>query len=95
MRTLKCDPTVEVKGQVMMSFLKNLNADEIHPYLVKYELTDLTPEAWYPAQRFLDVLNDLATCGNLIAIGLAVVSHMVLPPELDNVPLPAIIFRLN
>jgi hypothetical protein len=78
-----------------MSFVENVTAEEIQPFMEKHDLIHPEPNAWYPAQKFLNVLNDLATASiltsNLVSIGMAVISHMVLPPELENAPLPAIL----
>jgi len=51
MRNLACDPQTEMIGQTGLSFVDNLQAEEVEPYLVKYGLTDVKPEQWYQALK--------------------------------------------
>ncbi len=88
MRHLTCDPNVEVYGGGMQMFLLNLNAAEIAPYLEKHGLSNFQPDAWYPLERFLNVLNDLAATSNVmsnyVAIGMAATKVDIesFPPEM-------------
>jgi hypothetical protein len=95
MRILTCDPQTEIIGQTVLSFVDNVQADEIQPYLVKYGLEHIQPELWYPAKKQLDMMNDMARevnlSSNLVAIGMAIVEKMLLPPEMETAPLANIL----
>src|SRR5262249_38601130 len=94
-RTLTCPANAEVLGAPMQSFIDNVQADIIYPYLEKYGLTRIDPDQWYPLETWLKVLNDLAAgtniSSNMVAIGLGVVNNMLTPPEMDVAPLSAIL----
>ncbi|MEP7285397.1 MAG: hypothetical protein ABI947_06485 [Chloroflexota bacterium] len=91
MRTLTCDPKAEIIGQTMLSFIDNVQSDDIQPYLVKHDLTVIHPQEWYPLQRYLNLLNDMAAGTNLseslVAIGMAITRTIIVPPELENASL--------
>ena len=95
MRKLTVAPEVEVIGAVMLSIVNNVRADEIRPLLEKYDLTDIDPQQWYPAHRWLSVMNELAESdgftSNYVAIGMKVAENVVLPPQLQGAPLSKII----
>lgn len=88
MRTLTCDPNVEVRGEVMLSLLQNIQAKAIEEYVQRYGLTDVQEGYWYPIQPFLDLLNDLAAnvnqTTNFVAIGMSVAATSVMPAELGQ-----------
>jgi hypothetical protein len=79
----------------MASFIDNVQADTIYPYLEKYGLTEIDPDNWYPLQTWLDVLNDMATgtniSSNMVAIGLGVINNMVTPPGMENATLQEVL----
>lgn len=95
MRHLTCDPNVELIGQTVLAFRDNLNKNEIIPYLEAEGLVDLKPDQWYPAYKLLNVLNELGKTGNMssnyVALGMSTVEKMVVPPEMEALPLEAIL----
>ena len=95
MRILTCDPDVEVIGAVMLSIINNLQANEIRPILEANNLTEIDPETWYPAERWLKVMNELAESPNVttndIAIGMKIAENVVLPPQMQDAPLSKIL----
>ncbi len=97
MKRFECPPDTEIKGEVLLPFINNLNADMIRPILAKHNLTEINPEQWYTLQRWLDVLKDLSTQDesmfNFVAIGLAVGETAPLPPGIEQVPFE--VFFLN
>lgn len=99
MRQLTCDPNVEVIGAAMLSILENLRVEETRPLLEKYNLTAIEPQQWYPAQRWLSAMNEMASApdvtSNFVAIGMEVAENVILPPELENATLPQILGRWN
>ncbi len=99
MRHLTCDPKTEVIGQTVLSFIDNVQADEIRPYLAKHGLADIKPDVWYPCHLWLDVMNDLAKetnlSSNLVAIGMGVVDKMLVPPEMEKLTVGDILMGWN
>ncbi|MBI1258821.1 MAG: hypothetical protein GC204_15230 [Chloroflexi bacterium] len=95
MRTLTCSPTVETLGAPMLSFIENMEAETIYPYLEQYGLTQIAPNQWYPLQTWLNVLNDMAQgtnlTSNLVAIGLEIIGNVVMPPELERASFPTVL----
>lgn len=95
MRYLSSEPNVDVIGAAVISIVDNLQSDEIQPLLEKHGLTNVQPETWYPVEKWLGVMNDLAqdanTTPNYVAIGMAVAENVVLPPELQSASLADIL----
>jgi len=95
MRILTCDPETEIIGQTVMSFVDNIQSEDVQPYLIKYGLENIQPDQWYPAKRQLDMMNDMAQganlSSNLVAIGMALIENMLLPPGMDKAPLSAVL----
>jgi hypothetical protein len=88
MRHLTCDPKVEVRGEVLLSLLENMNAKDIAPYIEEHGLVDIRAGGWYPIQDFHNLLNDLAAHANqspnFVAIGMSIAETAHMPPELGE-----------
>ncbi|MEO1286354.1 MAG: hypothetical protein AAFV93_01195 [Chloroflexota bacterium] len=88
MRKLTCEPNVEVIGSIITTLLDNLQASETQLYLAKHGFEEIDPNAWYSASDWLNVLNDLGEhtnmTSNLVAIGMKVADHAILPPQMQN-----------
>lgn len=88
MRTLSCDPNIEVLGINMLALINNLQANEIQPLLEAHNLTNIDPDTWYPAKRWLELFNDAmqrpGSMGNLVAVGMAVATNLPLPPNMQD-----------
>jgi hypothetical protein len=91
MRTLTCDPSLELVGQTALAFFQNSEVDEIEPYLEKYHLDHMEPTQWYSATNFLAMLNEMAQHTNftssLVAVGIQVPMKMIVPPEMEKASL--------
>jgi len=85
--TFTCDPTIELTGFTVLSLTENLTSDDIYPILVKHNLTEIDPDAWYPLQAVLNVLRDVYESEdgmlNLVSIGMGAARQSLqhLPPE--------------
>lgn len=94
-----CDPNTEVIGQVMLSYIDNLQTDLMRPILEKHHLTNIEPDTWYPLQPWLNFIQELSTLpgfsSNMIAVGLKVAEYAVKPPEMANVTLEQILEGWN
>lgn len=94
-----CPPQAEVIGQVMMSYIDNIQAEEIRPLLEKYGVVNIEPEAWYKLQPWLNVINELSKqpnfTSNMVAVGLKVAEYAVMPPEMKDVTLDMILMGWN
>jgi hypothetical protein len=97
MRTLTCPPESETIGFNIMAFLGNLQGDRTSLVMEKYGLLDIDPESWFPTQKYLDALNELAISpdfsSSLVAIGLEVGMMPLLPPDLENPTLEQVLMR--
>ena len=93
------DPNAEVIGQNVQAFIQNLQAADIKPALERHGLTQIDPTAWYPIQKWLDVLSDLSgesgAMFNFVAIGAAIAQTAMLPPEVEKLTFEQIIFGIN
>lgn len=90
MRTLTVEANVEIIGITMNSIIENIRADHIQPFLEKHSLTKIDKEKWYPAEKWIGVMNDIgddASSGDFVAIGMKVAENVVLPPQLQDAPL--------
>lgn len=94
-----CPPEAEVIGQVMLSYIDNIQADEIHPLLEKYGVANVKPDEWYRVKPWLDVINDLSKepnfTTNMVAVGLKVAEYALMPPEMKDVTLEMILMGWN
>lgn len=95
MPRMTCDPETEVIGQVMLSYIDNLQSAAMRPKLEKYGLLNVQPEKWYPLKPWLDFINEISTepgfSANMVAVGLKVAEYAIMPPEMKNVTLPQIL----
>lgn len=95
MRKLSCEPGIEVIGASMLSIIDNAQAEEIHPLLLKHDLTNIEPQAWYAANRWLEVMNEMSAgfnaSSNFVAIGMMIAQNVVLPSNMENATLPQIL----
>ena len=95
MRHLTCEPDIEVVGVGVLSMIENLRSEYVRPLMEKHGLTNVNPENWYPAQKYLDVLNDIYknpnASTNFIAVGMKIAENVVLPPDMQNPTLPQIL----
>jgi hypothetical protein len=64
----------EVIGIAVLAFIRCVNAENIKPYLEKYNLTQIDPHTWYPTKLFCAVLSDMADAGgamfDFVSIGM-------------------------
>lgn len=90
MERYTCDPKLEVMGFVPLGFFGNLQEDTIRPILndLGLNITQFQPDAWYPFQLVLDILDRFQQYGdtmfNYVAFGMRVAETAYLPPELSS-----------
>ncbi len=93
------DPNTEIIGYNVLSFIQNVQAEEIKPILAQSGLDQIEPEAWYPQQKWLDVLTTLSgrssAMFNFVAIGTAIAETAFLPPEVERMSFEQVIFAIN
>jgi len=92
-------PDHEVPGRIMVDFANAIGSNEILPYFEKHGLTNIDPNAWYPHQKFLDVLNELnerpGATYNFVSIGMKQAEHAVVPPGFEKLSLLNILMGSN
>lgn len=69
------DSNTELNGSTVLSFIININHQNIEKILKTRQLDNIDPEQWYPMQDVLDVFNDISetlnASANFVAIGVA------------------------
>lgn len=74
----------ELIGHAVLAFVQCINAENIRPYLEKYQLTQIDPHNWYPTRLFCAVLSDMAESGNamfdFVSIGMKLADLIPDPP---------------
>ncbi len=97
MRTLNCSPAVEVLGHKMLSMIDSLSTEVIEPILKRHGLDNIEPDAWYPAQDWLNVLNDLLAERpwetEFVGTGISIAENGSIPPELEQASLETVLAR--
>ena len=84
------DPNAELGGATAVSFLTNINHENIEQILKKHHLDDIKLDQWYPLQSVLNVMSDISEgmdySANFVAIGLeaGVLGTKMLPPSMAN-----------
>ena len=79
-------PDAEILGAVLLSFVQNVKADELMPFLKKYGLDEMDPNKWYPQQLILDFYKGMADntinmSENMVAIGIKSVETVPQNPD--------------
>lgn len=99
MRTLTCPPEAETIGQVLSAFSENIQGNDVEPIMAKHQMVGLDPMGWYPVQRLLNALNELAenpnTTPNLVAIGMKIGEMVPMPPGMENPKLEEVLAIWN
>lgn len=86
-------PDAEILGQVILDFKQAIGSGHFQHYFESRGLVNLQPDVWYPAQPWVDVLNDIAALGSgkamfdFVSIGIRQLELAVMPPEMDSIPL--------
>jgi hypothetical protein len=58
------DQHVEVLGAVIIAISQSINSEELVPILEKHGLTKIEPMKWYPANTWIQALEDVASHTN-------------------------------
>lgn len=53
-RFVASSPEAQVKGQIVLSFLENIESALVAPLLPKYGLEQVDPDGWYSQQTWLN-----------------------------------------
>lgn len=92
-------PDTEMLGQVILDFERAIGSRDFWPLLDKHGLTHLEAPRWYPAQPWVDVLNEVAATPtgmfNLVAIGIRQLELAQMPLEFNYLPLRDVLSRMD
>ena len=84
-------PDHMMHGQNILAHEEAIGSEHIRPFFEKHGLVNIQPEGWYPEQRWLDVLSDLAdqpdAMFDFVAIGLKIAQNADMPPGFETLPL--------
>jgi hypothetical protein len=96
------DPNTEILGQAMLSFVECSNKETLIPFLGKHDLSNIQPDQWYPVQRWLDVLSDIAeqhvgmeATFDFVSVGIKTAETVVYPPQFLALPFEEAMFLSN
>lgn len=88
MRQFSCPPSVEFIGQNVRAFIENLQEIEVKPIVAKYGFENVDPNSWYPANKWMDAMNEMAKnpnfSSNMVAIGMKIGEIVPMPPTMPN-----------
>lgn len=91
MSLFKCDPGMEISGNLVISLLVNLQAANFQPFLQKYGFVDVKPDQWYSYQDLLNVFKEVSeqpgAMFDFVAVGMAAVDRFDLPPDIASMSL--------
>ncbi len=91
MPTFKCDPGMEIRGNLAMSMLVNLQAEDFQPFLQKYGFASVDPDQWYSYQDLLNTFKEVSELPgamfDFVAVGLAAVDRYELPAHIASMTL--------
>ncbi len=85
-------PEAEVRGETMIAFSENLEAEAMQPILEQYGAANIQPDQWYSHQLWMDILKALEThLGNnasqaFVAFGRKVVETAAMPDAIQSIP---------
>jgi hypothetical protein len=82
---------MEISGNLAMSLLVNLQAEDFQPFLQKYGFADVKPDQWYSFQDFLNIFREVSqqpgAMFDFVAVGMAAVDRYDLPPQVASMGL--------
>lgn len=91
MPLFKCEPGMEISGNLAISMLVNLQAENFRPFLQKYGFADVKPDQWYSYQDFLHIFKEVSeqpgAMFNFVAIGMAAVDRYDFPAHIASMSL--------
>ncbi len=92
-------PDTEIIGQAILDFGEAVGNEQFQAFFDRHRLTDIQPDRWYPAQKWMDVLNDIDDTGksmfDFVSIGIQQLQMAIMPPEFDTMPLIDILKSLE
>ncbi len=91
MIVFECDPGMEISGNLAISMLVNLQAENFQPFLQKYGFADVKPDQWYCYQDFLNIFKEVSeqpgAMFDFVAVGMAAVDRYDLPAPIASMGL--------
>lgn len=79
----------EQLGQMFLDIRHAINSEAFFPVFERHGLGEIDPEAWFPLQNFLDVLNEIEEQGgmfDLISIGKKIGEDIDIPDDMRVLP---------
>jgi len=80
-KQFQTSPKTELKGHILLGWLNNQLAEYTQPRLAAHGVEEVDPDAWYPAQMFLDIMREVVESNEnvttvLVAVGKSVAENM-------------------
>ncbi len=96
------DPEAEIIGSSILSHVNCSKKDSLVPFLEKHGFETINPHEWYPVQRWLDVLNDVAdehagleATFDFVSIGIEAATAVTYPPQVLEASLEQVLMMSN
>jgi len=84
-------PDTQILGRAILDFQHAEGAERLYAILQRHGLTDLDPNTWYPAQPWVDALNDIAgsrgAMMDFVSLGMRQMELIEWPVEFDQMDL--------
>ncbi len=85
------DPSTEISGNAIKTYSKAIEKTYVDTVLDSYGIDTIDPEAWYPLQIWLDVLNEihlnLSSMSYFVTIGMSIAEALPFPEHFNDLPL--------
>ena len=82
------DPSAELSGMFILSFIHSMWADDVIPLIKKHGFEEVEADAWYSQQAWLDFLTELYrlpdSLNRMVSVGLKVGDALPFPPEVNT-----------
>lgn len=92
-------PDTEILGQVLLDLEQAIGSENFAPVLAQHGLTGLEPDLWYPAQPWVDVLNEIgensSAMMDFVSMGIRQMELVQWPPEFDDMTISEILGVLD
>lgn len=89
----------QVSGALMSALFNHYRRDEVLDSLQAHGLDYFDADKWYPVDQFINLLSEWAQQSsfstNAVSIGMAMIYHIELPDELENLPTQDKLLRLG
>jgi hypothetical protein len=93
------NPDTEMLGEVIIALEKALGTDRYTDLFARHGLKNVVAGKWYPAQKWVDILNEIAASptnmADFVSVGVAQIEKAAFPTEFNDMPIAEILRHLD